>query len=301
LENTIVESSTMTASEKFTGSNPKWFKNLCTFGEIGITYNNQKIKGKLDNRGYPCMFIGYTEDHASNVYVFFNLNNQAIFMSGNVVWLHKLFHQHMKTKSALIPGCTAYDVTPAITNIHPVPIAIAPTIAPASISQRLTRATTSCIFNPPTISSPSTSEDSDDDDGTPIPPPTPRATFDNAPLTPRLSHELRNLETFYNPQPGDKGSIALRTHNIDTCEDEMLAYPYREPDTDIKNISDDVEFCNAHLPEYDSSPQSVAQALLSKKSKHWWKAMIAEFLNCEEKKAWVVVPKSKVPKGRKIS
>jgi hypothetical protein len=78
-----------TASEKFTGSNPKWFKNFCTFGEIGITYNNQKIKGKLDNRGYPCIFIGYTEDHASNVYVFFNLNNQAIFMSCNVVWLHK--------------------------------------------------------------------------------------------------------------------------------------------------------------------------------------------------------------------
>jgi hypothetical protein len=75
----------MTASEKFIGSNPKWFKNLCTIGEIGVTYNNQKIKGKLGNRGYPCMFIGHTEDHSSNVYVFFNLNNQAIFMSQNVV------------------------------------------------------------------------------------------------------------------------------------------------------------------------------------------------------------------------
>jgi hypothetical protein len=104
LDNTIVDSSTMTASEKFTGSNPKWLKNLRTFGEIGITYNNQKIKNKLDNRGYPCMFISCTDDHASNVYVFFNLNNQAIFMSRNVIWLHQLFHQHMKTKSALIPG-----------------------------------------------------------------------------------------------------------------------------------------------------------------------------------------------------
>jgi Reverse transcriptase (RNA-dependent DNA polymerase) len=28
--------------------------------------------------------------------------------------------------------------------------------------------------------------------------------------------------------------------------------------------------------------------------------MIAEFLYCEEKTAWVIVPKSKVPKGRKI-
>jgi Reverse transcriptase (RNA-dependent DNA polymerase) len=68
----------------------------------------------------------------------------------------------------------------------------------------------------------------------------------------------------------------------------------------IKNINDDVGFYNAHLPEYDSNPQSSAQALLSKKSKHWWKAMITEFLNCEEKKAWVIVPKSKVLKGRKI-
>jgi hypothetical protein len=80
----------------------------------------------------------------------------------------------------------------------------------------------------------------------------------------------------------------------------MLANPYKEPGADLEIINDDVEFCNAHLPEYDSNPQSAAQALISKKSKHWRKAMITEFLNCEEKKAWVIVPKSKVPKGRKI-
>jgi hypothetical protein len=111
----------------------------------------------------------------------------------------------LKTKSALIPGFTAYDVTPAITNNQPVPLAVAPTIAPASIPQRLTRSTKSRIFYPPTISSPSTNEDSDDDDGTSIPPTTPHAPFDmadtNAPLTPRLPCELHNLETFYNPQP----------------------------------------------------------------------------------------------------
>jgi Reverse transcriptase (RNA-dependent DNA polymerase) len=124
-------------------------------------------------------------------------------------------------------------------------------------------------------------------------------TDTNAPLTPRLPRELHNLETFYSPKPGDKSKIALLTHSNDTNEYEILAYPYKEPEAD-EIISDDVEFCNAHLPEYDSNPQSAAQALLSKKSKHWWKAMITEFLNCEEKKAWVIVPKSKVPKGRKI-
>jgi hypothetical protein len=80
----------------------------------------------------------------------------------------------------------------------------------------------------------------------------------------------------------------------------VLPYPYNKPGADLESISDNVEFFNAHLPEYDSNPQSAAQALLSKKSKHWWKDMITEFLNCKEKKAWAIVPNSKVPHGRKI-
>jgi Reverse transcriptase (RNA-dependent DNA polymerase) len=206
----------------------------------------------------------------------------------------------MKTKSSLIPGFTAYDVTPAITNNQPVPLAVVPTIAPASIPQRLTHVTTSCILTPPLLSA---SEDSDDDDGSPVPPPTPHTPLDmsdtNAPLTPSLPCELQNLETFYNPKPGDQGNIALLTLSTDTNEDEMLAYPYKEPRADLEIISD-VEFCNAHLPEHDSNPQSAAQALLSKKTKYWWESMNTEFLNCEEKNTCVIVPKSKVPKGRKI-
>jgi hypothetical protein len=86
-------------------------------------------------------------------------------------------------------------------------------------------------------------------------------TDTNAPLNPRLPRELHNLETFYNPKAGDKGNTALLTHDNDTCEDDMIAFPFKEPDTDLKIISDDVEFCNAHLPEYYSNPQSSAQAL----------------------------------------
>jgi Reverse transcriptase (RNA-dependent DNA polymerase) len=162
----------------------------------------------------------------------------------------------------------------------------------------LTRTTAPHIVTLPSISA---SDDSDDNDDVPVPPPTPHARFDmhdtNAPLTPRLPREFRNLETFYNPKPGDKSNTALLTHSNDINEDEMLDYPYTETGADIEIICDDVEFSNAHLPEYDNNPQPAAQALLSKKSKHWWKAMITEFLNCEGKKA---CPKSKVPKGRKI-
>jgi hypothetical protein len=194
----------------------------------------------------------------------------------------------MQTKSALIPGINVYDVSPSITNAQPVPPAIAPTIDPAPIISRLTRTKAPHIFTPPSI--PASDDSDDNDDDVPVPPPTPHAPFDmhdtNVLLTPRLPRELRNMETFYNPKPGDKSNIALLTYDNDICEDELLAYPYKEPGTDLEISSDDIEFCNAHLPEYDSNPQSAAQALLSKKSKHWWKAMITEFLNCEEKKAW---------------
>jgi hypothetical protein len=168
----------------------------------------------------------------------------------------------------LIPGFNVYDVSPSITNAQPIPPAVAPTIAPASLTPRLTRTTPPHIFTPLSISA---SDDSDDDDDdVPVPPPTPHAPFDmrdtNAPLTPRLPRELCNLETFYNPKPGDKSNIALLTHDDNTCEDELLAYPYKESGADLEIIQDNIEFCNANLPEYDSNPQSASQALLSKKS-----------------------------------
>jgi hypothetical protein len=119
-------------------------------------------------------------------------------MLRNVVWLHKLLHQHMRTKSALIPGVSIYDVSPDITNAQPLPPAIAPTIAPAPITPRLTRKTAPRIFTLPSIAA---SDDSDDDnDDVPVPPPASNAPFDmhdtNAALTPRLPSELPNLEIF---------------------------------------------------------------------------------------------------------
>jgi hypothetical protein len=119
-------------------------------------------------------------------------------------------------------------IHPVTDNTVAVPPAVAPTIAPACIPQRLTRATAPLTFKPP---SPSSSEDSDDDDGSPVPPPTPHAPFDmadtNAPLAPHLPGELRNFETFYNPKPGDQGNIPLLTHSDDVIEDELFAYPYK--------------------------------------------------------------------------
>jgi hypothetical protein len=42
-------------------------KNLRSFGEIGIVYTKPPIRNNSNNHGCPCMFIGYAEDHTSNV------------------------------------------------------------------------------------------------------------------------------------------------------------------------------------------------------------------------------------------
>ena len=55
----------------FYNKHPAFLKHLRTFGEIGIVadHANKKIRGKLEDRGFPCMFVGYTTNHAGNVYV----------------------------------------------------------------------------------------------------------------------------------------------------------------------------------------------------------------------------------------
>jgi hypothetical protein len=49
---------------------PPYTRKLKTFGEIGIVsyYKDKKLQGKLDDRGRPCMMVGYAKDHSDDVY-----------------------------------------------------------------------------------------------------------------------------------------------------------------------------------------------------------------------------------------
>jgi hypothetical protein len=94
----------------------------------------------------------------------------------------------MKTKPALIPGFTAYDVTPTNESTVTVPPSVAPTIATAPIPQRLTHATAPRTFTFSNVTSPTASAESDDDDGPPVPPPTTHAPFDMTDTNARLIH-----------------------------------------------------------------------------------------------------------------
>jgi CRISPR/Cas system CMR-associated protein Cmr5 small subunit len=84
------------ASEKIYGNNPRWISNLRIFGEIGIVHDSatSKMRGKLADRGHVCIFIGYHEHHASNVYQFLKLSTKSIILSRNVIWLHKSYVEY---------------------------------------------------------------------------------------------------------------------------------------------------------------------------------------------------------------
>jgi hypothetical protein len=59
------------------------------FGEAGIVKNSKK--GKVLNRGLTMMFVGYSEDHAENVFRMFNPETSMIAQSCNVIWLGRIF------------------------------------------------------------------------------------------------------------------------------------------------------------------------------------------------------------------
>jgi hypothetical protein len=50
------------------GCKPKLPTSLRSFGEIGLLTTKGNIQSKLKNRGTPCMFVGYSVNHANDVY-----------------------------------------------------------------------------------------------------------------------------------------------------------------------------------------------------------------------------------------
>jgi Reverse transcriptase (RNA-dependent DNA polymerase) len=90
-----------------------------TFGEIGNVYENQKIKSKLRNKGFPCIFIGYYNMHGDKLYKFYNIQTTNVFLSRNVVWLNKMYSDWMNTKSNPISPSDSPDESFSLTDMIP--------------------------------------------------------------------------------------------------------------------------------------------------------------------------------------
>ena len=74
----------------FYGKDEKDMKYVRTFGEMAVIaiHEGKKMRSKLDNRGKTCMFVGYAEDHAGDVYRFLNIHTKRFIMSSDARWLN---------------------------------------------------------------------------------------------------------------------------------------------------------------------------------------------------------------------
>ena len=84
----------------FYNKDAKYMKYMRTFGEMAVVavHEGKKMRSKLDNRGKTCMFVGYAEDHAGDVYRFLNIHTKRIIMSRDVRWLNVIW-KHYRMKS----------------------------------------------------------------------------------------------------------------------------------------------------------------------------------------------------------
>jgi hypothetical protein len=94
IENRIGIPNKITAAyNKFYNIKEEKLKAFKPFGSIGIveTNKNRRIKGKLTDRGKPCMYLGQAENRAGDVYRFLDLETTRTIMSRDVIWLNKLY------------------------------------------------------------------------------------------------------------------------------------------------------------------------------------------------------------------
>ena len=88
----------------FYSKDARYMKYMRTFGEMAVVaiHEGKKMRSRLDNRGKTCMFVGYAEDHAGDVYRFLNIHTKRIIMSRDVRWLNIIWkHYRMKSIYAI--------------------------------------------------------------------------------------------------------------------------------------------------------------------------------------------------------
>ena len=74
------------------GSEPKWAKYLRTWGEAGTVKLTSLATGKLEDRGVPCIFVGYATDHDGDVYRMWDPRTGRVHETRDIIWLRRMFY-----------------------------------------------------------------------------------------------------------------------------------------------------------------------------------------------------------------
>ena len=78
-------------------------KYLRQFGEIAYVKFGDKIKGKLENRGFPMMYLGRPRNHSADTYRFLNLATDRVVHSRDATWLNRVYGDWLKLSKPVMP------------------------------------------------------------------------------------------------------------------------------------------------------------------------------------------------------
>lgn len=271
LENIIVkENSDSSSHEKFYGVTPTLINHLRTFGEIAIVHDGKKIRGKLTDHGIPCMFIGYPDDHPSDVYQFLNLETHMVIMSRNYIWLNKSYGEYMNLEEVQIPES---ELIQDVSEGNEYEIVEDPDVFDVVTYQDVTQPAHNEEEEPLVeLEERDSSEDESEDE----------VGSGNEMITKTrisgVNRALKNLQTYFNPNPWEHMDDSAGTVFIDTGHSVLVA-----------NIHDGT-------PE----PKSLYEARQTRDWNKWWRAISTELKNMEEKGVWEIVKRKDVPPGRKV-
>ena len=104
--------------ERFYNQTTKYETHLKVFGEVGIVTksNTSKTKAKLDNRGIPCIFVGYPKNHTGETYRMFNPITNKTIITRDIIWTNKMYHEYTKTKRGPIIEVDEFETSKEMDN-----------------------------------------------------------------------------------------------------------------------------------------------------------------------------------------
>ena len=68
------------------------------FGEMAVIKVSKQIKGKLQNRGIPGVYLGRARDHAGDTHRFLNLQTELVLTTRDIIWLNKVYGDYKGSK-----------------------------------------------------------------------------------------------------------------------------------------------------------------------------------------------------------
>ena len=189
IDNLIV-SDKISPYQAFHGVPSKIIKKLQIFGEMAVIKNHSvKFQSKLKDKGTIVMFLGYADNHSADVYRFLKMGTKRVVLSRDVIWLNKLYCHY---KNSFKTNYQSYidefeeEVFDSVkeSNEEESPKLTVPAMEQEGEERVVDDEEES-----------TTEEDTEIVEVETIPRP-----------SKKLSHEMRNLHTFYNPTLEDMGN-----------------------------------------------------------------------------------------------